>query len=95
MQRKYWITLAILLCLALLTFGVSRASPAVLTLPWFSVDGGGGRASGGSFSLEAAIGQPDAGALSGGGFTLSGGFLQPQAEPQPEVFKIYLPLTRR
>ncbi len=44
-------------------------------LPWFSVDGGGGTSSGGDFTLDATIGQPDASnALKGGDFALRGGF---------------------
>ncbi len=43
-------------------------------LDWSTIDGGGGASSGGSFSLNGTIGQPDAGAMSGGGFAISGGF---------------------
>jgi len=43
-------------------------------LSWYTVDGGGARSSGGGFTLEGSVGQPDAGTLSGGGYTLQGGF---------------------
>lgn len=43
-------------------------------LPWSTIDGGGGRSSGGSFSLSGTIGQPDAGDHLGGSFTLLGGY---------------------
>jgi hypothetical protein len=43
-------------------------------IPWFSMDGGAGTSSGGSFSLSGTIGQPDAGRASGGSYTLTGGF---------------------
>ena len=49
------------------------------SLPWYTVDGGGGSSSGGDFVLRGTIGQPDAGDLAGGDFTLSGGFWQPVA----------------
>ncbi len=43
-------------------------------LSWHNV-GSGGSASGGSYSLDASIGQPDAATMSGGSYTLTGGFL--------------------
>ena len=43
-------------------------------LSWWTVDGGSGESSGGSYTLAGTIGQPDAGALSGGSYTLVGGF---------------------
>jgi len=45
-----------------------------LVIPWSTIDGGGGSAAGGSFSLSGTIGQPDAGNLLGGAFTLLGGY---------------------
>jgi hypothetical protein len=41
---------------------------------WFTVDGGGGEAGGGGYSLRGTIGQPDAGVMSGSGFFIAGGF---------------------
>ena len=49
-------------------------------LSWWTVDGGGGTSTGGGFTLDGTIGQPDAGTLSGGGFELRGGFWQPAAD---------------
>lgn len=44
-------------------------------LSWWTVDGGGGIASGGSYTLTGTSGQPDAGpSLSGGGYAVAGGF---------------------
>lgn len=40
----------------------------------FTIDGGGGVASGGSYELNGTIGQHDAGTLSAGNFNLTGGF---------------------
>ena len=48
------------------------AAPYEIT--FFSIDGGGGTSSGGSYTLSGTIGQPDAGAMSGGSFILEGGF---------------------
>lgn len=54
------------------------ASPAQaqFKIDWHSIDGGGGTSSGGSFSLNGTIGQPDASAqpMTGGTFSITGGF---------------------
>ena len=45
------------------------------SITWYTIDGGGGTSSGGSYTLSGTIGQPDAGpSLSGGTFTLTGGY---------------------
>jgi len=60
-------------------------------LSWWTVDGGGGTSSGGSYTLSGTTGQPDAGpALSGGSYTLAGGFwgaggAAPTGTPTPTV----------
>jgi hypothetical protein len=45
-------------------------------IDWFTIDGGGGRSTGGVFAVSGTIGQPDASAqpLTGGNFSLLGGF---------------------
>ncbi|MBI3850309.1 MAG: hypothetical protein HY298_08480 [Verrucomicrobia bacterium] len=44
-------------------------------IDWFTIDGGGGSSTGGVYSVNCTIGQPDAGpTLSGGNFTVDGGF---------------------
>jgi hypothetical protein len=53
---------------------VTAASAQSFTIDWYTIDGGGGTSSGGSFSLAGSIGQVDAGTMSGGGFSLDGGF---------------------
>jgi hypothetical protein len=53
---------------------ISTAS-AQYELTWSTIDGGGGRSSGGPYSLLVTIGQPEAGASSGGQYELLGGFL--------------------
>ena len=59
---------------ALFWIASSPAFAQPFALESFTVDGGGGTSSGGTYSLSGTIGQPDAGTLSGGGFTLQGGF---------------------
>ena len=64
---------------------------------WWTVDGGGGSASGGPYTLAGAVGQPEAGpALTGGDYALIGGFWYgtgPAAAP--EMHLLYLPLVVR
>ena len=43
-------------------------------ISWSTIDGGGGRSTGGDYALVGTIGQPDAGQMSGGDYELSGGF---------------------
>lgn len=55
------------------------------TLGDYSIDNGGGRTSGGVFSIDGTIGQPDANAVpsSGGAFEVSGGFPPAPGAPPP------------
>ena len=43
-------------------------------ISWSTIDGGGGRSSGGPYTLVGTIGQPDAAWSSGGDYELLGGF---------------------
>ncbi|MBN1486907.1 MAG: hypothetical protein JW981_04645, partial [Anaerolineae bacterium] len=59
-------------------------------IDWWTVDTGGGLLTGGNYSLESSIGQPDAGAtMTGGSYSLVGGY-QVGAESMNVV---YLPLV--
>lgn len=53
---------------------LASAAQAQFSIPWSTIDGGGGTSTGGSFVLKGTIGQPDAGKSAGGNFALSGGF---------------------
>jgi uncharacterized repeat protein (TIGR01451 family) len=65
----------ICLALGLGLLAATPASPQSYDLSWRTVDGGGGTFStGGSFSLGATVGQPDAGALAGSPYGINGGF---------------------
>src|SRR5512138_854439 len=44
------------------------------SVDWFTIDGGGGTSTGGIYSIEGTIGQPDAGTMNGGQYSLTGGF---------------------
>ncbi len=60
--------------LAAAAAGLASAAYAQPSISWYTVDGGGGTSTGGTFSVSGTIGQPDAGTLSGGTFEIRGGF---------------------
>ncbi len=88
-RYRAWIMLALVLfsVLSLSRAGVFAQSGGY-TIGWFTL-GGGGRASGGAYTLDGVIGQADAGALSGGAYTLRGGFVQAANQ------RVYLPVILR
>jgi hypothetical protein len=48
---------------------------AEMTVDWHTIDGGGGRSTGGAYEIAGTIGQPDATTpLTGGPYQLTGGF---------------------
>jgi hypothetical protein len=66
---------------------------AQFAIDWFTMDGGGGRSTGGVYCVTGTIGQPDAGTMSGGPYTLVGGFWGVIAAVQTEGAP-YLTITR-
>ena len=81
----------LLLCVA---FQALAQSGGGYDLSWSAVAGGGGTLStGGTYSVDGTVGQPEAGLLKGGDFTVGGGFL-PGGEVASEYW-IYLPLVVR
>ena len=85
----------LLLSLALVLLVTSAlADVQTFSLPWWTVDGGGGASSSASYSLSGSIGQPDAGVLTGGGYILGGGFW-PGRVRQSQGKDLYLPLVSR
>jgi hypothetical protein len=67
-------TLTSLMAWLLSAAGLCAQSAGGFDLTWSTVDGGGGTAAGGEFTLRGTIAQPDAAMAAGGGFTLEGGF---------------------
>jgi len=65
-------TSLMLLSALLPPLSTTQAQP--FSLDWHSIGGGGGTSTGGDFSVQGTIGQPDTGVLAGGGFTVAGGF---------------------
>ncbi|HMO51007.1 MAG TPA: hypothetical protein PKE26_08075 [Kiritimatiellia bacterium] len=55
--------------------GLAPLALAQFSIPWSTVDGGGGTSTGGVFRMSGTMGQHDAvEKLTGGGFSLAGGF---------------------
>ncbi len=66
--------LRLTLFLSAFSFQVSAFAQSY-SIPWHTLDGGGGTSTGGVYSVSGTIGQPDAGGpMTGGPFTLTGGF---------------------
>lgn len=91
----------LLSCLAVLVFGLALsaspppavAGPVPYVLTWVTVDGGGGRSTGGPYAITVTLGQPDAWNQMCGPYHLSGGFwshLAPAGACQH-----YLPFIKR
>jgi len=80
----------VLVTIALLLIVSTALARSGYDLSWWTVDGGGGTASGGSYTLVGTIGQPDAGILTGGDYTLGGGFWG--SGVAAARYKVYLPL---
>jgi len=74
MMKRIFILFCCMLLVTLILAGVSRASPELFELRWWTVDGGGGISQSGGYTLSYTIGQSDAGVLSGENFVLEGGF---------------------
>jgi hypothetical protein len=63
----------VLLCLALLL--CQSASAQSYSIDWYKIAGGGGASTGGTYTVNGTIGQPDAGGpMTGGNYSLTGGF---------------------
>lgn len=64
-----------LLAAGLFVAVAETAGAQMFSIPWHTIDNGGGSSAGGSFVLTGTIGQHDAHTpMAGGGFTLIGGF---------------------
>lgn len=86
-------SLPILLGLAfLLAPFAANAQP--YSINWFTIDGGGGTSTGGVYSVNGTIGQPDArGRMAGGNFGLTGGFWALYALQTPGAPLLNIKLT--
>src|ERR1017187_8412315 len=81
-------------CLVLLFCPHSNAQS--YTIDWYKIAGGAGTSTGGVYTVNGTIGQPDAGGtMSGGGYSLTGGFwsLYAVQNPGAPVLSIILTAT--
>lgn len=90
MKRLFLISSAVVASLILAVLPAGAQSGGPYELSWGNV-GAGGSSSGGAYTLDSAIGQPDAGTLNGGQYQLGGGFFGGPAE----AIRVYLPVVRR
>jgi hypothetical protein len=94
-MKKRRMALTATLVLALLAASAVLAAAGDFSIPFWSVDSGGGTSRGGEFVLNGSIGQPDAGRMSGGDYVLQGGVWGSlPATPDPGRVT-YLPLVLR
>ena len=94
MGTKQLAPLALCLVTLLTMVGILNAAPTQYELDWWSVDGGGGTLSDGTYSLSGTVGQPDVGpALEGGTYRLVGGFWYGKGAEQ--WYELYLPSVLR
>jgi hypothetical protein len=84
--------ISILAILLLTTVSAGYAYMAGYSLPWWTVDGGGGTSTSAQYSLSGTIGQADAGRLIGGNYILAGGFW---VGAGPMGSQLYLPVITR
>jgi hypothetical protein len=84
----------LLLLVSVVGAHAQTGSSAGYDLTWWTVDGGGGTCTTGSYSLTGTIGQSDTGAMNGGDYTLAGGFWGGDTAPSAK-YKLYLPLVLR
>ncbi len=97
-RRSLGRTLGLVLLLALLLIPTAIVlAQAGFSLDWWTVDGGGGTLSAGTYTLSGTIGQPDAGELASGSYRLVGGFWGPVAGGGGGAGgkNLYLPIIRR
>lgn len=57
----------------ILLFWSGASWGANYSIDWFTMDNGGGKSTGGAFSLHGTTGQPDTSVLTGGDYVLAGG----------------------
>jgi hypothetical protein len=63
--RSRWAVVLLLVC---------NSAFAQYSIDWFTVDGGGGTSSNGTYEITGTIGQPDAGSVVAGNYIIDGGF---------------------
>jgi hypothetical protein len=91
MKMKYSL-ICLFAILFLATVSIGYAYTAGYSLPWWTVDAGGGSSNSAQYTLSGTIGQNDAGILSGGEYRLAGGFWVGSGQLESSF---YLPIITR
>ena len=79
------------LCVLLILLTTVAVNAQPYSIDWFKIAGGGGASTNDQFSLNGAIGQPDASAaMTGGNYSLTGGFWSLFAEQTPGAPTLYI-----
>jgi len=86
------IVITLVVALLLTSASMGYAYLADYSLPWWTVDGGGGASSNSQYSLSGIIGQADTKYLRGGDYVLAGGFW---GDNWLAIEQFYLPIIRR
>ena len=89
------ITFTTLLATLLIELGLSSLPGQSYSIDRFAIAGGGGTSTGGNFTLNGTLGQPDAGTMSGGNYSLAGGFWGASQTPPPAgsvIIKVWVVL---
>ena len=93
MKRYLMLSVLVFLAVAVSSVQAQREIPAAPSadyeITWYTIDGGGGTVSGGVYTLDGTVGQPDAGTLIGSSYALAGGYWSGSAT----VYRVYLPLV--
>jgi len=85
------VILSLVLVALLAASPVARAAVGALGLDWWTVAGGGGESSGGSYAVNGTLGQSGPGRLAGGAYILEGGFWTGGGP----MAKVFIPLVVR
>jgi hypothetical protein len=93
MRTKKILLFTLLVLMLAFSAGVAASSPLAdsFSIPWWTVDGGGGASQGGAYTLNGTAGQADASLATGGRYSLASGFWSVKMV----VFRNYLPVVRR
>ena len=95
-RRWLIVGVAALLALSLSTALIVAQDTGFAPITWWTVDGGGGQSSGGSYRLSGTTGQRDAGMMAGGSYQIGGGYWEGGAStPTDGEQDVYLPFVTR
>ena len=73
-----------------------QAAPNTFSIPWWTVDGGGGSSEGGEYTVSGTIGQPDTSPLmSDGDYEVVGGFWGGSLVIPEGSNYLFLPITTK